>query len=341
MENQLIQLYLLVCHIYDTHSETCFQRLSYNSEPRFTDQELVTIYLFGHLNEKYEKKAMHKLIDKYWCHFFPRLPAYQTFVARRNQLEQTFQTIGGYFQELLQAHRSPEIDHLIDSVPVMLAAGTHAYAARGARDVAAVGYCASQKTYSHGVRLHTIAHSCFAPLPRPTHIWLREGSVHDLQSVREQDIYLPESALIGDKAFLDPTLQASPRQQQTRLYTPLKKPKGIELTAGQKYYNRLESWLRQPIESFFNWLIDNDGYSKSRDSSLDRRLNDSLLGETDCRFLPVCFQPLIHIILSSTPEADETSGFSTPEISACSFKISIVISADSYISFTSSHSLTV
>ena len=26
MEIQLIQLYLLVCHIYDTRSETCFQR---------------------------------------------------------------------------------------------------------------------------------------------------------------------------------------------------------------------------------------------------------------------------------------------------------------------------
>ena len=44
MENQLIQLYLLVCHIYDTRSEICFQRLSNNSEPRFTDQELVAIY---------------------------------------------------------------------------------------------------------------------------------------------------------------------------------------------------------------------------------------------------------------------------------------------------------
>jgi hypothetical protein len=28
MENQLIQLYVLVCHVYDTQSETCFQRLS-------------------------------------------------------------------------------------------------------------------------------------------------------------------------------------------------------------------------------------------------------------------------------------------------------------------------
>lgn len=155
MENQLIQLYLLVCHIYDTQSETCYQRLSNNSQPVFTDPELITIYLFGHLQGRSEKKAMHKLINDYWRPFFPRLPAYQTFVARLNLLEQTCQTIGGYLNQRLAECRTPEIDHLIDSMPVMLAVGGHAYTARVARDVASVGYCASKKIYFHGVRLHT------------------------------------------------------------------------------------------------------------------------------------------------------------------------------------------
>ena len=43
MENQLIQIYLFVCQISDTYSDTCFQRLSNISEPLFTDQELITI----------------------------------------------------------------------------------------------------------------------------------------------------------------------------------------------------------------------------------------------------------------------------------------------------------
>lgn len=251
-----IQLYVLVCHIYDTRSGTCFQRLSNNAKPQFTDQELVTIYLFGHCQGMVEKKAMHQLIDKYWRHFFPRLPAYQTFVARLNLLEQTFQTIGGYLNQLLEERRRPEIDHLIDSVPVMLATGGHAYGARVARDVASVGYCASKKTYFHGVRLHTIAQRRCGTIPLPKHIWLREGSCHDLASVGELQPVLPDSALIGDKAFCDPPLEAMLNEQQTALYTPHKKPKGKELSAGAKYYNRLVSRLRQPIESFFNWLID-------------------------------------------------------------------------------------
>jgi hypothetical protein len=100
MDIQLIQLYVLVCHVYLTRSDTCFQRLSNN----------------------------------YWRHFFPHLPAYQTFVARLNLLEPTFQAIGGYLQALLAEHRQPEIDHVVDSLPVMLAQGGHAYTARvGAR----------------------------------------------------------------------------------------------------------------------------------------------------------------------------------------------------------------
>lgn len=256
MENQLIQLYLLVCQVYDTHSKTCFQRLSNNSKPLFTDQELATIYLFGHLQGLVEKKAIHKLIDKYWRPFFPRLPAYQTFVARINLLEQTFQTIGGYLNQRLEARRTPEIDHLIDSVPVMLARGGHAYGAKVAREVADVGYCASKRTYFHGLRLHTIAQRRSGTIPLPKNIWLREGSVHDLRSVREQDVDVSNSSLIGDKAYPDPTFQAWLATRETTLYAPKKKPQGTELSATEKYYNRLVSRLRQPIESFFNWLID-------------------------------------------------------------------------------------
>jgi hypothetical protein len=46
-------------------------------------------------------------------------------------------------------------------------------------------------------------------------------------------------------------LHQSLAEQGTTLYTPIKKPKGQELTKMEKYYNRLVSRLRQPFESFF------------------------------------------------------------------------------------------
>jgi hypothetical protein len=56
MENQLIQIYLFAYQIYDTYSESFFQRLSNKSEPLFTDQELITIWFSAHLKGLSEKK---------------------------------------------------------------------------------------------------------------------------------------------------------------------------------------------------------------------------------------------------------------------------------------------
>lgn len=254
MENQLIQLYLRVCQTYDTCSNACFQRLSNNSTLVFTDQELITIFFFGHHNGLFQKKAIYKFTVNYWKQWFPQLPSYQTFCYRLNRLEQTFQAMGGEWLRCLKAEMAPEIDRLVDSFPVMLAKHGQAYTAKVAREIANKGYCAAKKTHFHGVRLHTIAQRRSRQLPLPDHIWLRAASVHDLSSVREQDIYLPTSTLFGDKAYPAADLEQRLREQATRLLTPLKKPKGGELSETQKSYNRMVNRLRQPIESFFNWL---------------------------------------------------------------------------------------
>jgi hypothetical protein len=254
MENQLIQLYLRVCQTYDTCSQSCFQRLSNNREPAFTDQELITIFFFGHDNGLFQKKAIYKFTRNYWKQWFPHLPSYQTFCYRLNLLEQTFQALGGEWLSCLKAEMSPEFDRLIDSFPVMLAKHGHAYHARVGREIANRGYCAAKKTHFHGVRLHTIAQRRSGQLPLPDQMWLRAASVHDLSSVREQEIQLPTSTLFGDKAYPAPDLQQRFTEQATRLFTPCKKPKGSELSETQKSYNRMVNRLRQPIESFFNWL---------------------------------------------------------------------------------------
>src|SRR5438045_5668654 len=151
MENLLIEIYLFVCHVYDTSSTTCYQRLSNNREPAFTDQELITIWFFAHLEGCFEKKRMHRLILKYWLTWFPRLPSYQTFVLRLNRLEPTFQTFGAALSDALAAARTPEVDHLVDSLPVMLARHGHSSRARVGREVADIGFCAAKKTRFHGV----------------------------------------------------------------------------------------------------------------------------------------------------------------------------------------------
>lgn len=254
MENTLIQIYLFVCQTYDTCSETCFQRTSNNSRPDFTDEEIITIWLFAHLNQKYQKKQMHSFIKNYWADWFPLMPAYQTFVFRLNQLEPTFQSFGAVLLAAVARHTDSAIDSVVDSFPVMLAQNGHSYSAKVAREIAAIGFCAAKKTRFHGVRLHVIGKRQFNRLPLPTQVWLASAAHHDSKALKEQEINLPATTLLGDLAFADQALIKDFHRQETNLLTGKKKPKGKELTEFEKYRNRLISRLRQPIESLFNWI---------------------------------------------------------------------------------------
>jgi hypothetical protein len=263
MENLLIEIYLFVCHVYDTSAATCFQRLSNNREPLFTDQELITIWFFAHLEGCFEKKKMHELILKYWLDWFPHLPSYQTFVLRINRLEQTFQTFGAVLSGALVATHTPEFDHLVDSLPIMLAQHGHSYGARVGREVADIGFCAAKKTRFHGVRLHCIAQRRVNRLPLPNQVWLCAASHHDSKAFIEQRPELPATELFGDLAYPTPEIISDLKQQQARLITPQKKPKGKELTLDEKYYNRLVRRIRQPIESLFNWIQEKTGIQRA------------------------------------------------------------------------------
>jgi hypothetical protein len=263
MENTLIQIYLFVCQIYDTCSDSCFQRISNNCQPDFTDQELITIWLFAHLNDRFRKNQMHAFIKNYWSDWFPRLPSYQSFVYRLNKLESSFQTLGGKLLESLSVKTAFETDAIIDSMPVMLAAQGHSYTARVAREIADSGFCAAKKTRFHGVRLHFIARRKSASLPVPAQIWLCAGSVHDSKAFVEQQINLPATSLFGDLAFAGKRLADWLADQQTKLLMGKKKPQGKELSETDKYHNRLIAKFRQPIESLFNWIIEKTGIQKA------------------------------------------------------------------------------
>jgi hypothetical protein len=97
----------------------------------------------------------------------------------------------------------------------------------------------------------------------PTQVWLTEGALHDSKSVKGQSPQLTAAALFGDLAYLDKEIIDFFKEQQICLITPCKKPKGKDLTASQKYHNRLVSHFRQPIESLFNWIIEKTNIQKA------------------------------------------------------------------------------
>ena len=185
-----------------------------------------------------------------------RLPSYQAFNRRLNLLDAAFDSIGKSLLTAVADDRAGELDHLIDSMSVMLAKGAFARREKVARDVADIGYCAAKRLHFHGVRLHLIATRRSGRLPVPKKLWLREGSCHDLSALKERMVNLPGATLIGDKAYCDRQFESRLQAAQTKLLVPKKKPKGKDQSAGDKFYSRLISRIRQPIESLFKWLID-------------------------------------------------------------------------------------
>ena len=71
MKNKLIELYLLICPLYDTQPVLKQQRLSNNHRPLFTDEELLTVYLFGHMQRLSTQRRIYDYIRSLWREWFP------------------------------------------------------------------------------------------------------------------------------------------------------------------------------------------------------------------------------------------------------------------------------
>jgi hypothetical protein len=144
----------------------------------------------------------------------------------------------------------------IDSMPVMLATGGKSRRAKVARQIANTGFCATKQMHFHGVRLHLIAKAQPNRLPTPTRLWLERAATHDLTALRGQSKIPQNINLFGDKAYADRRFKDLLHGRQIHLRTPIKKPKNKHLSVTEKQFNKLVSAIRQPIESFFKWLID-------------------------------------------------------------------------------------
>jgi hypothetical protein len=140
-------------------------------------------------------------------------------------LEPTFQTFGALLSNALDARRTPEIDHLVDSLPVMLAQHGHSYRARVGREVADIGYCAAKKTRFHGVRLHCIAQRRMGRLPLPSQVWLCAASHHDSKAFIGQQPEIATTELFGDLAYPTPEIINHLKEQLSRLIAPQKSRK--------------------------------------------------------------------------------------------------------------------
>lgn len=232
--------------------------MSNNHQPGFTDQELMTLYLFGHFQGHFTQRRIYDYVAGHWRAWFPDLPSYQAFNRRLGRASAAFALL---LQETLrqaEARLGGGPDRLLDSLPVMLAKGARGDAARVARDLAAKGYCASKRLYYHGVKLHLLARKRDGRLPVPESLVVTSAAVHDLTAFQQRLAWPEGGALFGDKAYGDSQTRAALAARDVTLCVPEKRPlRQPEWEPG--LWSRFVSAMRQPVESCFNWLIQRAG----------------------------------------------------------------------------------
>ena len=256
-EIKLIKLYCTVCQYYDNTIVAEIQRLSNNFCPKFSDEECITIYLWGIANQKYEMKAMYEFIREYYEGWFPELPSYESFVKRVGFLAPAFRTLA---QILIfeQDMDGTVIEHIIDSMPIIVAKESRSGSARTASEICDKGYCSSKKMYYYGVKLHSLSQKQYHSLPKPTIFGVTPASVSDISFAREALYDAHDIDIYGDKIYNDSDwFEYMRTHSNVNISAPVKLKKGQKILESiDRLYNSAISSIRQPIESFFNWLIE-------------------------------------------------------------------------------------
>ena len=260
-EIQLIKVYCAVCQIYCSITARDCQRLSNNFCPKFSDEECITIYLWGIANQKFEARAAYDFINDYWEGWFPDLPSYQNFNRRICNLCGVLEQIASCMITESGIDFSA-IDYLLDSMPVIVANEKRSGTAKTAGELCDKGYCASKKTYYYGVKLHALVHKQHQALPNLFAAWVTPASQADLPSAEESLDFIRDINLFGDKAYISKAWAADLARRNVTIVTPEKLKKAetdvilgnIALKSSNHLMNSVVSSIRQPIESFFGWL---------------------------------------------------------------------------------------
>jgi len=278
-QHQLIELFLLVCQRFEGPIALEAQRLSNNNTPAFSDEELMTLYLFGTLKGKTTVRALYQYGLDHLHDWFPALPSYGGFVQRLNRLGLCFFQLANELLETIDLSLKPQeraLLHeqgfpgeapvrLVDSMPIMLAQAGRSDTARVARDWADKGYCASKGLYYHGLKLHVIAQARPGRLPQPEHLQLSSASAHDLTVLHGLLPQVQGGWLLGDKIYGDAVVAADVSARQgLSLLTPVRRKRGqAYLFLTEQVHSTWVSQVRQPIESFFNWLLSKTGIQQA------------------------------------------------------------------------------
>jgi len=301
-EFKLIHIYLYICELYDCGIKYSCLRYSNNHSPEFTDQEILTIYLFAmHFEYKYSISQIYKFADEYLRSWFPKLPSYTAFNVRLNRLSEAFRLMTNNLINNFTPLNCDKNINLLDSMPIITCSGKRK--AKVAPEITDKGYCSTKNLYFYGLRLHALSYNRPNTIPFPEELVLTSASENDLNVFKQYWGELKNRTFYGDKIYYNINyFEHNHLTHNSIMLTPVKgickQSEVIKMRdlAYNNLYSRAVSKIRQPIESFFNWLIQKTDIQRASKVRSSKGLLVHIFGRIAAAFIYLIFQPLIRII---------------------------------------------
>lgn len=256
-KEQLINLYLCISDDKAIENYLAGLRMSNNFSPGFTDQEAMTVYINGVLQGYSKVKDIHRYTEQHLKReWFPKLPSYQAFNNRLNFIAGAFELLAASAMQRAANKTGIANENVLDSMPIIVAGKRRSATARVAKQQCGKGYCSSKDLYYYGVKLHLLGALNPGTLPTPEFCWFGSARENDLTAARFCFEGIYGRKIYADKIYHDSELNARiKKEKNSEIITPIKKSKGqVLVDAADELFSTAVSRIRQPIESFFNWL---------------------------------------------------------------------------------------
>ena len=154
--------------------------------PVFTDEELLTVYLFcGAYQHYFNTKEIHTFTKEYLLSWFPNLPSYQTFNYRLNLMSEAISELVKHLITFFKPEDCDSMTSLIVSMPIITCAGKNKNG-KVATEIASKGYCSTKNMYYYGIKLHTLAFRRKGIIPFPEMIILSSAEENDLTVLKRE-----------------------------------------------------------------------------------------------------------------------------------------------------------
>jgi len=296
-ELKLIKIYMYICDTYQSSLQFYCQRFSNNATPVFTDEELLTVYLFcGAYQRYFSIKEIHTFAKEYLLSWFPKLPSYQTFNYRLNLMSEAISHLVEHLITFFKPADCDSMTSIIDSMPVITCAGKNK-TGKVAPEIATKGYCSTRNMYYFGLKLHTVAFRRQGTIPFPEMLILSPAEENDLTVLKtEAADKLTNRDIFADKIYSDfPFGEQKHQQQALTMFTPVKAIKGEPQAITQRekaardLFSAAVSKVRQPIESFFNWLNEHTNIQRAMKVRSTKGLSMHTMGKIASAFIYLIF----------------------------------------------------